>query len=166
MKFRCWRCWALVGDWAFVPREIGFAWGDENCWLACDYEPWLGKVMPRVGKTDINAFGYSYSMGSVCNNSYVSKLGNITVVTYTPHRVRVSKGINVSFPDTGHNFPQPRFIIAGESTIFISPSKAYFPGYESSISNESSTSPTTEFHPQLSLFLQVNGVSLPLNCPP
>ena len=45
--------------------------------------------------------------------------------TYTPHKVRVSEGIDVSFPETGHNYPQSRLVIAGES---ISPgSKAQSP---------------------------------------
>ena len=39
--------------------------------------------------------------------------------TYTPHRVKVSKDINFIFPEIGHNYPQPRFVIAGESTNFI-----------------------------------------------
>ena len=42
-----------------------------------------------------------------------SHLWNMIICIYTPHRVKVSKGIDVSFPEAGHSYPQPRIIIAG-----------------------------------------------------
>ena len=62
--------------------------GDEVYWLARDYEPRLGVIMSCFRETDINVFGYFYSVGSVCTNNHIPKHDSIPIpVGQRNHRV-------------------------------------------------------------------------------
>ena len=93
MKFRCWSWWDLLGFSFYICRnELHL--GDEVYWLAREFEPRLGVITSCFGETDINAFGYFYSVGSVCTNDHVPKL---TLSRYVLGRGTVEFGTSCFF---------------------------------------------------------------------
>ena len=79
--------------------------------------------------------------------------------TYTPHKVKLPEGIDVGFPETGCNYPQPRFIITGESINLIP--QAEFTSPTELITSRNLISSPTKFVPPDRQVYQQNIISPP-----